>query len=264
MTSPVDIARQALAQIGQQISISSFSDTSPAGKTAQLLYTPTIRGLLRAANWGFARAQIALTLWKSASINGVVSANPPPVPWLYSYEYPNDSLKLRFLLPTPNVTADTVPLTTGMTAPTLYPGLPTTIPFVDGTDLDVNDNPLRVLLTNLPQAQAVYVRDLSQLPDMWDPLFLNAAVAMLAAYFINALARNGAQMSQQISMAKGMIESARVANANEAITTIDHTPDWMRARQMMGNPWMLGMTPANGAVVAGSWDSVSFPDGSSY
>lgn len=262
MTSPVDIARQALAQIGQQISISSFGDTSPAGKTAQLLYTPTVQTLLRAAPWNFARAQIALTLWKSASVNGVPSTNPPPQPWLYSYEYPNDCLKLRFLQPTMLTQATSPPLTTGMTAPQWLPQGTTTMPFVEGTDFDDRGNYVRVVLTNLVTAQGIYVRDLSQFPDTWDPTFLAAAVAMLAAYFINALARNNAQMNQQIGMAKGMIESARVQNANEAITSIDHVPDWMQARRVTAMPWMGGGAADPGMY--GQWDSAVFPDGQSF
>jgi hypothetical protein len=259
---PIDVVRVALSEIGQQISIQNFSDTSPAGTTARLQYDPKIRTLLRAANWGFARAQIPLTLWKSATVNGVASGNPPPAPYLYEYEYPNDCLKLRFLLPTANAPSGGVPLTTGMTGPFAYPGMPTDIPFVDATDFDDRGNIVRVVLTNLAQAQAIYVRDLSQFPDTWDPQFLSAATALLAAYFINALARNTAQMNSQIALAKSMIDSARVSNANEAITSADHQPDWMRARRGMRGT-MFGMTPANGAQL-GSFDSVPFPDGSSY
>jgi hypothetical protein len=270
VTSPVDIARQSLAQIGQQISISSFSDTSPAGKTAQLLYTPTVRSLLRAAPWGFARAQIALTLWKSATVNGAPSANPPPQPWLYSYEYPNDCLKLRYLRPTLPSTIVGVPLTTGGSVSQWLPQGISAMPFVDGTDFDGSDNFVRVVMTNVLQAQAIYVRDLSQFPDTWDPIFTAAVVAMLAAYFINALARNAAQMNQQIAMAKSMIEGARVANANEAITTMDHIPDWLQARAIGGmtRPWAfndagggLGQTAAGETGLSGNWDGFNWNDG---
>ncbi len=221
--------------------------------------------MLRAAPWGFARAQIALTLWKSATVNGVPSATPPPQPWLYSYEYPNDCLKLRFLQPTMLTQPGGVPLTTGMTAPPWLPQGSTTTPFVDGTDFDGSDNFVRIVLTNLANAQAIYVRDLSQFPDTWDPTFHAAAVAMLAAYFINALARNNQQMGQQIGLAKGMIESARVANANEAITTLDHAPDWMRARVNMGfTPWLFGGGAAANPAMSSQWDAAQFPDGQSF
>jgi hypothetical protein len=265
LTTAIDIARLALSQIGQQVSISSFSDTSPAGKAAQLLYTPTITMLLRAAPWGFARAQIALTLWKSATVNGVPSTTPPPQPWGYEYQYPNDCLKLRFIQPTMPAPTTTPPLMTGMTAPQWLPQGSTTIPFVEGTDFDDRGNVVRVVLTDLAQAQAVYVRDLSQFPDTWDPMFVQAASAMLASYFINALARNAAQMNQQMAMAKSLIESARVANANEAITSIDHQPDWIRARRVSAVPWMWGAagSPANPGMY-GQWDAAQFPDGQSF
>lgn len=265
--TPVDVANIALAEIGQRVRIGSFTDASPAANAANTFYQPKTQMLLRTANWAFARAQLPLTVWKQAVINGTPSTNPPPQPWLYSYLYPNDGLRVQFLQPTVNMaTGTTPPLTTGSgLAPFLYPGIPTAIPFVEGTDLDATNDPIRVILTNCPLAQAIYIRDLSMVPDLWDPLFLSADTALLGSYFINALARDKAQMAEQIQLAKSMIDQARTMNANESISNIDHIPDWVRSRRVTGIPWLWG---AGNQGVAGwggaGWDACQMPDGQFY
>lgn len=260
--TPTEVCNLALGEVGQRVLINSFDDGTPPANAAKLFYTPRTRMLMRSANWDFARAQLPLTLWKAAAINGVASANPPPQPWLYSYLYPSDCLKMRFVQPTVPIATPGTPLTTSPNTVYPYPGIPTAIPFVEGTDIDETNNAIRVILTNVPLAQGIYTRDLSQLPDLWDPLFLSGETALLGSYFISMLALNKAQMQEQIAQAKSIIEQARAANANEAINTIDHTPDWIRTRQLTGLPWVWGLTTP--LVGAGSWDSCSFPDGTFY
>lgn len=221
--------------------------------------------LLRSANWDFARAQRVLTVYKQAIINGAPSGNPPPQPWLFSYLYPSDCLKGRFVLPTVPVAAAGVPLTTTPTQVAWVPPVPTGIPFVIATDLDPNNNPIKTILTNLPNAQLIYTRDLSQLPDQWDGLFLNAATALLSAYFINALARNAAQYNQAVAYAKSMLDQARIANGNEGIGSVDHIPDWLRARAASGINWGWNQGPVGaGYGGMGGWEQCSFPDGLRY
>jgi hypothetical protein len=262
---PVDVCNVALGEIGQRVRIGSFTDNSPAANAAQLFYTSKVQALIRAANWGFTRAQITLTQWKAALVNGQPSASPPPQPWLYSYLYPADCLRLRFVLPTLQTPVASPPLTTNASSPFCYPGVPTAIPFVEATDLDPDNNPIRVVLSNLTQAQAIYTRDLSQFPNLWDPLFHSAVTATLGAYFINALSRDKGQMQEQIAIAKNLLDTARVMNANEGINNVDHVPDWMRIRRTTGIPWLLSsMSGPTGAMPGGSWDSMVFPDGLAY
>jgi hypothetical protein len=263
VTSPTDICNIALAEVGQRIRIGNFQDNSPAAQTAALFYTPKVQALHRAANWAFARAQITLTQWKAVVVGGVISTNPPPQPWLFSYLYPTDCQKLRYLIPTVPVATTNPPLTTNQTTANWYPHTPTAIPFVEATDFDNIGNPIRVILTNIPQAQAIYTRDLSQKPDLWDSLFSSGVTAYLGSYFINALARDKAQMQEQIGIAKNVLDMARMADANEGIKTMDHKPDWMRIRQAQGAPWFMSFASNNGAVGAG-WDTCGFPDGSFY
>jgi hypothetical protein len=265
--TPVQVANLALSEIGSRVSIASFADNSPQAKVAALNYTPRIQMLLRAATWDFARAQANLSVWKQATVNGVISSNPPPQPWLFSYLWPSDALKARFVLPTIPVQPPGTPLTTTPGLNVCVPPVPTGIPFVIGTDIIPTGNttsPVKVILTNLPNAQLIYTRDLSQMPDQWDSLFLSAATAFLGTYFINALARNKAQYDDQVAMAKSLLDQARVANGNDGIGSVDHTPDWLLARNAGGRgSWGAWYGPGNlGCGVTA--DSITFPGGLRY
>ena len=258
---PVQVCNLALAECGNRVLITSLSDVSPPAVAANLFYTPKTQMLLRAARWDFARAQVTLTVWKQAVVNGVTSANPPPQPFLFSYLWPADCIAARFVQPTIPTPQSGVPATT---APNLAPWAmrpPTNVPFVVATDLDVNGNAIKVILTNLPAAQLIYTRDLSQIPDLWDSLFLSANTAFLASYFINALARNAAQYSAQVSMTKSMLDMARIANGNEGIQSIDHVPDWLAARFTTGG-WGYG--GQGNYVGAGYYSPAVFACGLSY
>lgn len=265
MTSIVNVVNLALLEMGNRVQINSLNDNNPAANAASLFYTPKTQALLRAAPWAFCRKQALLTQYKASLVNGVVSTDPPPQPWNFEYLRPADCLRARFLVPFLSQTdSGSVPLTT---APNfVYPAAcaDTRTPFVDAMDTDANGNPIKVILTQLPQAQLVYTVDLSQFPDMWDAMFLSAETAYLASYFLNALAGDRTAMAQQIVIAKGLLDSARAMNASESITSMDHTPDWMIARAGgFGNPapWAPGFA---GGFFNSGWDACSFPNGLSY
>lgn len=262
MAAPVDVTNVALSQIGQQVQISSFDDNTPAARAASLLYTPTLQMLARAAPWDRFRAQIALTQIRAAVINGVTSDDPPPSPWLFEYAYPSDCLKARFLQPSPLPVEPGVPLTTAPNAGFVGQSVPTNIPFVVGTDNDAGGNPISVILSNLYQAQLIYNRDLTQVPDLWDSLFYQAATATLGAYLINALARDASQMAQQIGMAKSILDQARAQSANESISNADHLPDFIAIRSSGSVGWGWNRGGPGGVPYyenwAGTWAS---PDG---
>lgn len=263
---PVEVCNLALSEIGSRIFLTALTDNSPQGRVANLNYTPRVKMLIRAANWDFTRGQAILSVWKEAITNGVASGNPPPQPWLFSYLYPTDCIKARFVLPTMPVAAAGTPLTTAPGQVAWLPPAPTGIPFVVATDRDNSGNPLRVLLCNLPNAQLIYTRDLSGQPDEWDPMFLNAATAFLGCYFINALERNAKGYEDQVAQTKSILDMARVANGTEGITSVDHTPDWLRARMAGSSAWGWNGSAglAGGWGVGGGWDACQFPCGLSY
>lgn len=254
--TPVNVANLSLSEIGSRIFINSFQDNSPQAAVCAINYTPRAQALSRAVKWNFLRSQVALTVWKQALVNGVTSANPPPQPWLFSYLRPPDCLMARFLLPTIPVQPAGIPLTTTPNMTAFVPPVPVGIPFVVSTDLDATGNPISVILTNLPFAQLVYTRDLTGYPDLWDVSFLSAYTAYLGTYLINALARNAQQLHDQIALAKNLIDEARVSNGDEAIGSVDHSPDWMRARMTQGfGSWGLGL------IGGGGFGGLDFPGG---
>lgn len=259
----VTVVNLALTEIGQRTTISSISppDGSTAAQTAALIYTPKIQALLRSALWGFARKQAPLSLYKSLVVGNQISSNPPPQGFLYEYLWPSDCLRMRFIIPTAQMAPPGTPLTTAPNAiPPLYTP-PTRIPFVDGSDTDPQGNPLRVILSNLPLAQAVYTFDASQLPALWDSLFLTAATSLLGAYFSNSLSRDRAQMDQQVGIARGAVEAARMQNASEGTPTADLRVDWMTVRQSSGTWWGWGLNNTNGIPWGAGFDQLEVPGG---
>ena len=261
MSDPVSVVNEALQDIGAQATVSSISpsDGSTEGDAASILYTPTLEMLLRAAHWNFSRRQVTLTLLAAAAgtpENSTGVAPFPPSPWAYEYAYPSDALKARFVLPQiPNTTV-TPPLTTGPQA--VFPRFfrPGSIPFQVGLDVDSKNNQIKVLLTNLPQAQLVYTARVT-IVDLWDPLFHRAMVAALGARLVNALARNRELFADQAALANNLIAQARVSDGNEGTPNQDHLPDWIQAR---GLPDF-----SDGGIAAFyGWERFCWPDGSSF
>lgn len=229
----LNILNRALLSIGSQSQISSLNEGSAQANAAATLYVPTFQSLARSAPWNCLRKEATLSLLAAAqgtpeNPNGT-TLPLPPTPWLYSYAVPNDSLQIRFIvpsLPTPNAGVPLFSTNTG--AATWLPNQGQ-IPFAVAYATDINNNPLNVVLTNQSQAIAVYTVD-QQNPQIWDSLFQAAMVASLAAYFVPALSLHMPLMNMQIKLAESMIQQARVRDGTEGVTSMDSYPDWMRAR----------------------------------
>lgn len=255
MTSPVEVVNIALAEIGVQKSISSFTDNSTEAKVAKLLYKPKIEALMRAARWNCARKQDNLTLLKAISINGVTSDTPPPRPWFYEYAYPSDCLQARYLIPDVLNTGEINPPLT--TADNLAPyawGVGS-IPFAVAND-QIDTRPTRVILTNLQNAILVYTFYIED-PTQWDPQFMAAATSFLGAWFVNALGRNRALAGDQGAIAREMVAAARITDGNEGVTTADHSPDWIRIRGISSG-FVTDTRYLN------AWDPLAFPGGAIF
>lgn len=257
MTTPVDIVNSALDEIRARATITSFQDGSAAANLASRQYQNRIDSLSRAANWNCLRYQASLSVLKAVqgspeNPNGT-TLPIPPVPWAYEYEWPSNPvcLKPRFIVPVPPVTTVNPPLTTGggITTPVYLPNV--AVPFVASSDLDSSGNQIRVLLTNLSQAQLVYTARVDN-PDLWDSQFIDAAIFTLAAWFCEPITGNKELGIKCAQMAKDIIAHARITDGNEGPTTADHTPDWISAR------YQIGPSGWGGAYSMG-YDSMSFP-----
>lgn len=246
----LNILNRALLAIGSQAQISSLNEGSAQANAASTLYTPTFEQLARSAPWNCLRNQVTLTLIAAAT---GTPENPdgitlplPPVPWLYSYALPSDCLQMRFIVPSfPALSGTTVPIfSVNTSAQNWLPGN-RNIPFAVAYSTDSNNNPLNIILTNQSQAIAVYTVNQPN-PQIWDSLFQGAMVASLAAYFVPALSLNMPLMNIQIKLAEEMIQQARVRDGNEGVTSMDHVPDFIRARRgSSGSYWNTGYGNAN-------------------
>ena len=241
MASQIDLCNRALSAIAARSTISSFTDGSQEAEACAVWFTPTYEMLARAAQWNIFRKQASLSLLKAASgtpENTTGTAQPiPPTPWLYSYAYPSDCLYERYLIPasTSSNSSSSSGLS-GMGWANSTIGQSQSIPFAVAYDTDTSGNPIRVILTNLDTAQAVYTVNQPN-PIGWDSQFQQAFVSSLAAWLVPALTGNMQMMQIQIELAERIVGQARVTDGDEGLTIMDHVPDWISVR---GYSWSNG------------------------
>jgi hypothetical protein len=294
---PADIVNRALDAIGHDKQVGSLTDGTKEANAAARIYVPTLVQLLRAAHWNFARKQAALTLLGDVTGQSTdpLTGNPLTTnvesPWIYAYAWPNDGVAARWLPWTGQVATTSTPLMTNLNVTTGLVGqrparflvsssdqYPTVIgaqpwdqlPDLQGTE-GVGYQTRKTILTNVPPGpngtQFVYTRIVPQIEE-WDGLFSEALVAVLASRLAMpilddkkfALAvRNG-----QIQIAKDALMEARTHNANDAgfPQSLDHVPDWIRARRG-GSSYGAGGFGEAGMLFC-SWSSFAFADGSVF
>lgn len=269
MTNQLDIANRALLGVGARAQISSLrpSDGSVEGDAVTTLWQSTFEQLARTAHWNCLGKQETLSLLQAAQ---GTPENPtgstytlPPTPWLYSYAYPSDCLDLRYIVPSyPANTGSSTPATTiNNSAGTWLPS-GGQIPYKVQTVLGQNDAPVVVILCNQSQAQAIYTVNYSN-PGIWDSLFQQAMVASLGAYLVPALSLDLPLLDRCVKQAEAAIAQARTRDGNEGVTTMDHVPDWIQARncgQGWGNGWLGGSNQGYNMIWPNSFDSGSYGD----
>ena len=265
----VGLCNLALDQIVAQTTITGLTPPSPpnnvAAEVMSRIYQLQVDNVFRAAHWNCARKQDTLTLLKAAvgtpeNPSGALPA--PPVPWLYEYAYPNDCLKVRFVIPMPNLPAPgTAPIMTNVGVSSM-PNVNTSMPFVPAVDTNAQGIQVRVLLTNAPRSQAVYTARLVNV-DLWDPALQNACVGALAAWAAAPITGNVERQKLSIALASGLIKAARDSDGNEGITQMDIIPDWIRVRNAGAGYGSFGWDVPGSGFIAG-WDGWAAPDGVSY
>lgn len=252
----LSIWNRALLSIGSQSQVSSPTENSTQADACNTLFTPCFESLARAAYWNCLRAQVVLSLIAAAQ---GTPENPdgtvlplPPTPWLYSYQLPADSLQARFIVPSvPTQASGSIPISPSMISSATY--FPTeSIPFRVAYALDVNRNPIQIVLTNQTQAQLVYTVNQPN-PQIWDSMFQSAMVASLAAYLVPALSLNMPLAAMQAKIAEQLIEQARVRDGDEGSNSQDHQPDWITARNVGGSTGYSGGYGNGGYVTDMCW-----------
>lgn len=105
ITNPEGIVNLALGRIKYPMRIGSIWEGSKAAKAALDIYGQTRDDLLRTNDWPFARRDVQLTLINQAPAGGYVPpvtwdpTQNPPLPWVFQYQYPGDSLRIRSIRP---------------------------------------------------------------------------------------------------------------------------------------------------------------------
>lgn len=165
--TPADLVNLSLVRIGFKKRIGSLYDGSMAAKIALSVYAQTRDAVLQESDWDFAERDIAPTLLKSAPVTGYVPptvwtpAYPSP-PWLFSYAYPSDCLKVRSLQPTPVFVIDMDPQPVSLMI-----------------ENDNTYNPTqKVILCNVPTPVLVYTGQVTNLAN-WEPDAIEAFAAAL-------------------------------------------------------------------------------------
>ncbi len=232
MVAPVDLCNRALAAIGTRSTIASLDEQSPEAAACALEFEATRDELLRLYAWDWARQQVPLAVLKAAQgtpENPAGTGAAPPIPWLYSYAYPADCIRARYIVPLiPQPSRGGVPIAPAGTAlPSYIGGKP--VRFTVAGDVDANGNSLRVILCNMRQAQLVYTR---RVPDanVWDELFQAALVGRLAAKLVVALSGDKTLARLAIQQGADAEQKAAALNGDEGLTVISADAEWMQAR----------------------------------
>jgi hypothetical protein len=288
---PADVANQALDAAGVDHTIGDLEEGTRPAQVILRAYPQVMRQLLRSAHWDWARKTAPLVLLGDATGQTPNVGTTVPIPWTYCYAYPIDCMKVRFIpwnyyqypaVPTGNIAIpQDVPLTTGFNAAPLTGQRLIPSRFVIATDPNYTPPPGQivfdtpgespigrtVILSNVQNAQCVYTAFI-QYPTVWDPLFRQALVAMLAQQVALPLAKDkkfGMQMRRDnIEIAKGAIRAARVTDGNEGTPSSDIAVDWMRIRNTGGRDGYQGRWNDGPGNLYGGWDTLMLADGSTF
>lgn len=176
--NPADMLNLALRRIGYDRRVGSLLDGSKAASAGLDIYAQTRDDLLRDGEWQFCERNINAALLKSAPPGGYFDApwdpaTNPPWPWLYSYTWPSDCLKVRILKPQPGFMVNMDP------QPTLYSVLNDT----------GYDTPRRVIVANVPSAILTYAGQITK-PADWPADFVDALASELGLRLKRVLVGN--------------------------------------------------------------------------
>ena len=273
--------------------IGSFADGTKESEAGRRIYGPSVRQLLRTAHWSWARKNAPLLLLGdrtglTLAPNGQPYSQAVEFPWTYVYAWPTDGVRARWmpLQLGGTVNGPAIPIMPNLGPASAFAGAQPTRFLVSSSDqfpvvageVDWDNLPdlsgegvaltsRRIVLTNVQNASLVYTRLVLEI-EMWDALFTEALVAILASRAAMPLVDDKklalALRGQQIAIAKEAVLQARMANANELgfPQSIDHTPDWIRARSAGGWGGPRGGAEGPGGVLRYGWEPLAWADGS--
>jgi hypothetical protein len=198
--SRTQVINRALQLIAAD-TISDPDEDTTSARTAKLEYDAVVRAELSAYPWYFAKKQAQIAQ----------DADAPLFKYAYAFTLPTDFMRLveledRWVFSVDRATQDTNPI-----PPYEMQG--------------------RSLLTDMTAPLRIgYVRDLTDEPTLWHPLFEEVVVAALAAALANPLAKSMSTVEAMLKLRRLKVTEARRVNAIQQPPK--HIPDgsWMVAR----------------------------------
>lgn len=240
MASTVGICNQALAAMGSRSTIASLTESSKEARECNRIFDAVRDELLREALWNFARRSILMSLLKERSTAINWSTAEPPTPWAYSYAFPTDCIRARYLWPV-SYASTYANVLYNYGQPQHSPFIPRwnydyyycehpPFPFSIMGDEDEDGNDIRVIATDLETAMLIYTKRVES-PNLWDSLFQQAMVATLAARLAIPLSGDKEMMKLNMQLAANAVAKAQTADANEGHVLVTQSdPDWICAR----------------------------------
>jgi hypothetical protein len=245
MPTQVDICNAALSEVGTRSTIAGLTENSNEAQNCSIHWNFARKAVLREYNWEFASRQVSAALICAAvgtpeNPNGTPPL--PPWPWQYEYAWPNDCIRVWHQEWPPNLNGpgqqiswvgNYPPLETGFAGAMGPSSTAKKPPFAISTDLDPAGNTIKVILSNLEYALLVYTYDCND-PNIWDAAFEQAFIWQLAAALCGPLSGDTERAKMCAGNAEAIILKAKVADANENPASLNHMPDWIRARGILG------------------------------
>lgn len=178
MPTQLDIAREALAQVGTRSKITSLTDGTAEAQYVNLLYGPLRDFLLTEGDYDFSMLSA-----------GPSAVGTPLIPWLYSYAYPVDALRIRQIVPATFVVNNPKPIEWNV----------------------MSQSGAKLIQTRIPAVQILYTGAVGEA--LWDAMFEQSFVRLLASALAFALENRIEASKQKMEEA---LSFAGIANLRDA------------------------------------------------
>lgn len=210
MATQVDIYNLALSRV-RAGSVGSTTESSPQAIQCNILYEQARDHLLTLYPWRFAKTTRALSL-----------TGTTPDEWLYAYDYPNDCLRLHYILPANS--GKNLISSAGISTPSIEY---TQIPY----EVATGSNGSRLILTDYEDAKISYTQAVTD-TRLFDPLFVQALAWLMATDLAIALGGDSgkAYRSAAEQQFRDIMQQAVALSENEAEDGRPKLPRAIQAR----------------------------------
>lgn len=201
MSSDVDICNLALANLGDEATVSSIDppEGSAQAEHCARFYPIARDALLEMHSWKFATRRTTLAALATDTWN-----------WQYAYAEPADALRILAVLPVTAASDD------------------------ESQDFETESGPAgeSVIYTNQDTASARYTVRVTD-TTKFSPLFVDCLARLLSSYLAGPLLKGDAGIAEaksQLAIFRADLAEARASDANQRKGEPTHTPAWIGGR----------------------------------